>query len=202
MTCGIPQGSVLGAVLLSLYTNDMPASMVSSILYLYADDSMTIYSIGSTVNEACSLLNKALDELNNWCMANSLIPHSAKCEAMLFYKGSFIGPYPMITIGNETISWVCHARLLCITIDHKLTWTNHLRELKESFVNKLNLIRKCSFLTKKSVLDLYFKAIFPSVTYGITLWGICNNSDHIKSLKALHCRAERSHGSYTVGLSL
>ena len=87
VTCGIPQGSVLGPVLLiSLYTNDIPASVVSSILYLYADDS-TIYSIGSTVNEACSLPNKALDELNNWCMANSLIPHSAKCEAMLFYKG-------------------------------------------------------------------------------------------------------------------
>ena len=147
VTCGIPQGSVLGPVLFSLYTNDMPASVVSSILCLYADD-WTIYSIGSTVNETCSLLNKALDELNNWCMANFLIPHSAKCEAMLFYKGSFIGPYPMITIGNETISWVCHARLLGITIDHKLTWTKHVTELKENFINKLNLLRKCSFLTK------------------------------------------------------
>ena len=143
VTCGIPQGSVLGPVLLSLYTNDMPASVVSSILYLYADDS-TIYSIGSTVNETCSLLN-------SWCMANPLIPHSAKCEAMLFYKGSFIGPYPVLTIGNETISWVCHAGLLGITIDHKLTWTKHLTELKENFVNKLNLLRKCSFLTKKNV---------------------------------------------------
>ena len=144
---------------------------------LYADVSTTSYSIGSTVNEACSLLNKALDELNNWCMANSLIPHSAKCEATLFYKGSFIGQYLVLAIGNETISWVCHERLLGITIDHKRTWTKHLTELKENFVNKLNLLRKCSFLTKKSLLDLYFKTILPSVTYGITLWGICNNCD-------------------------
>ena len=82
VTCGIPQGSVLGPCLFSLYTNDMPASVVSGTLYLYADDS-TIYSVGSTVDEACSLLNKALDELNKWCMANSLTPHSTKCEAML-----------------------------------------------------------------------------------------------------------------------
>ena len=34
---------------------------------------------------------------------------------MLFYRGSFIGPYPVITIGNETISWVCHESLLGIT---------------------------------------------------------------------------------------
>ena len=150
VTCGIPQGSVLGPVLFSLHTNDMAASVVSSILYLYADDS-TIYSIGSTVNETCSLLNKVLDELNSWCMANSLIPHSAKCEAMLFYEGSFIGPYPVLTIGNETISWVCHAGLLGITIDHKLRWTKYLTGLKENFVDKLNLLRKCSFLTKKSI---------------------------------------------------
>ena len=83
----------------------------------------------------------------------------------------------MITIGNETISWVCHARLLGITIDQKLTWTKHLTELKENFVNQLNLLRKFSFLTKKFLLDLYFKTILPSVTYGITLWGICNDCD-------------------------
>ena len=176
-TCGFPQGSVLGPVLFSLYTNDMPASVVLSTLYLYADDS-TNYSIGSTVDEVCSLLNIVLDEFNKWCMANSLTPHSGKCEAMLFYRGSFIGSYPVMTIGNETISWICHARLLLgITIDHKLTWTKHLTELKKNFVDKLNLLRKCSFLTRKFLLDLYFKTILPSVTYAITLWG-----DHIKSL--------------------
>jgi len=73
----------------------------------------------------------------------------------------------------------------------KRTWTKHFTELKINFVNKLNLLRKCSFLTKKSLLDLYFKTMLPSVTYGITLWGNCNNCDHIKSLQALHCRAGR-----------
>ena len=97
----------------------------------------------------------------------------------------------MITIDNETISWVCHARLLGITIDHKLTWTKHLTELKENFVNKLNLLRKFHFPKKKSLLDLCFKTILPLVTYGITLWVNCNNCDHIKCLQALRCRAKR-----------
>ena len=67
----------------------------------------------------------------------------------------------------------------------------HLKELKNNFVCKLNLLKKCSFLKKKSLLDLYFKVILPSVTYGITIWGNCNNLDYIKSLQALHCRAGR-----------
>ena len=41
---------------------------------------------------------------------------------MMFYIGSFIGPYPVITIDNETISWVCHARLLGITNNRLQTY--------------------------------------------------------------------------------
>ena len=110
---------------------------------------------------------------------------------MLLHRGSFIGPHPLITIGNVNVAWVCHVRLLGITIDRKLTWKKHLKELKNNFVCKLNLLKKCSFLKKKSLLDLYFKVILPSVTFGITIWGNCNNMDYIKSLQALHCRAGR-----------
>ena len=86
--------------------------------------------------------------------------------------------------------WVCHARLLGI-IDHKLKWAKHLTDVKNSFATKPNLLKRCSFLRRKSLLDLYFKVILPSVSYGITIWGNCNNLDHIKSLQALHCRAAR-----------
>ena len=112
VTCGIPQGAVLGPCLFSLYTNDMPEAVISGNLYLYADDT-TVYCIGSTVDE----LNNVLNELNKWCMTNSLTPHYSKCEVMLFHRGSFTGPLPLITIGNVNIAWVYLTRLLGITLD-------------------------------------------------------------------------------------
>ena len=36
-----------------------------------------------------------------------------------------------------------------------------------------------------------FTKVKQAVSYGITIWGNCNNLDHIKSLQTLHCRAAR-----------
>ena len=74
---GIPQGSVLGPTLFSLFANDLPSSMKSGSVYLFADD-VTIYCIKETADEAVAQLDKALDELYDWCILNRLTPHPQK----------------------------------------------------------------------------------------------------------------------------
>ena len=56
-------------------------------------------------------------------------------------------------------------------------------ELKKSFAKKLGLIKKSRFLPRNVRLDLYFKIILPSMTYGLILWGSCCNSDLFQSLE-------------------
>ena len=187
---GIPQGSVLGPTLFSMFTNDLPTSVVSGLVYMFADDT-TIYCIGTSADEATAQLNLAMHELYSWCLANKLTPHPGKSEAMLISRKTPIGPISPIFIGGHTIKWVIKTRLLGMTVDHKPSWVPHTLELKKSFVNKLCLLKKLRFLPRIMSQDFYLRVIFPSVNYDLILWGSCCNSVHLDFLERLHCRAAR-----------
>ena len=134
VSSGVPQGSVLGLTLFTLYTSNLVASIQSGSVYMYADDT-TVYCIGKTIDEVSAALNQSLKELYAWCVNNWLTPHPKKSECMLIYKGSFTGPLPPIYLGGNNLEWVAHSRLLGVTIDHKLGWSTHIKELKKNFAN-------------------------------------------------------------------
>ena len=101
----ILQGSVLGPTLFSMFTNDLPTSVVSGSVYMFTDDT-TIYCIGTSADEATAQLNLAMHELYSWCLANKLTPHPGKSEAMLISRKTPIGPISAIFIAGHTIKWV------------------------------------------------------------------------------------------------
>ena len=190
VSSGIPQGSVLGPTLFTLFTNDLPASVNSGSLYMYADDT-TAYCIAESADIAIAQLNMTLKEVYMWCLTNRLTPHPGKSEVMLLSKGAPMGPYPPVLLGTSILRCVTKTRLLGMIVDHNLSWVPHALETKKSFANKLNLLKRFRFLPKDVLKDFYFKVILPSVKYGLVLWGSCCNSDIIDSIERLHCRAAR-----------
>ena len=187
---GIPQGSVLGPTLFTLFTNDLPSSVSSGSVYMFANDT-TVYCVSDTAEKSIAQLDSSLRELNEWCLINRLTPHPSKSEAMLISRINPPANIPPIFIGNSTIEWVSKSRLMGMAIDEKLTWTPQMLELKKLFAKKLGLFKKSRFLPRNVRQDLYFKVILPSVTYGLIQWGSCCNSDLFQSLERLHCRAFR-----------
>ena len=83
ITCGIPQGSVLGTNLFSIYINDL--CYVSSILrcILFADDTTLIRS-KYDLKELCTYVSNELNKINDWSNNNKLSLNLNKTNFMLF----------------------------------------------------------------------------------------------------------------------
>ena len=84
LSCGVPQGSILGPLIFLLYVNDM-AQAVDCDLYLYADDSCLLYT-GNDVKVIENNLNKNFNSLCDWFVENKLSIHFGedKTKSIIF----------------------------------------------------------------------------------------------------------------------
>ena len=71
ITCGVPQGSILGPLLFLLYINDLPECLSSTTPCIYADDTQ-IFSSSYDANELVIKLNSDLAHVCNWLIENKL----------------------------------------------------------------------------------------------------------------------------------
>ena len=74
ITCGVPQGFILGPLLFLLYINDMA---VKFKLLLYADESVLISS-GKDLVEIEATLCSEPESVNDWLIDNKLSLHLGK----------------------------------------------------------------------------------------------------------------------------
>ena len=79
---GVPQGSILGPLLFSIYINDLPLLLKDTEVDIYADDA-TIWSNGTNCTGIQKTLNDSLDKANSWFKLNRMIPYTKKTKHLL-----------------------------------------------------------------------------------------------------------------------
>ena len=183
----VPQGSLLGPRLYSIYSNDLPGATKNASVEMFADDT-TAFCIAKTVDEGLSNIQKAIADRNKWAKDNFMAIHLAITELMLLSKLKFIGPLQKICLGPNELSFVSKATCLEIHIDNKLSWSQHVKTLSKRFSARVKKLKHLKGLDNHILESIYFKGIIPSITYSIALWG---SSKSLQTLEDIHIRAAR-----------
>ena len=147
MTCGVPQGSILGPQLFLLYINDMSIS-VNCHLSLYADDSALLFAH----KDASVIADRLSCELSNcrkWLVDNKLSLHVGKTECLLFGSKCRLKRVKEFQVFCEGIAVrrVMQVKYLGVLLDCALSGSAHVGSLLKSCAGRLSfLYRNASFL--------------------------------------------------------
>ncbi len=68
---GVPQGSIIGPLIVTLFCDDLPNCTVntSEDIEMYADDT-TLTCVSDIVDHVVAVLQEALKKIENWCSMN------------------------------------------------------------------------------------------------------------------------------------
>ena len=205
ITCGVPQGSILGPIFFLLYINDIK-NCTTSNLVSFADDT-TIYYSSPNQNELFQKVNEELIELYDWLCVNKLSLNISKTIYSIF------GPSVCTTesrentpmLNNIPIIRPCNSDLknpikfLGICLDDTLTWQKHISYLSSKLARSIYIINRVkNVLPHSALLSLYYALFHSHIMYGIQLWGHSAPAKKIynmqkKIVRIINNKSYRSH---------
>ena len=174
LTCGIPQGSILGPEFFNIYINDLPKSSLFSVR-LFADDAyLTLRHNNPDILE--HLVNQELIKTNEWIRINKLTINYKKTNFIIFFRTKHNKCY-RITMNNNLLERVTETRYLGVYLDEQLNWQYHLKKLKSKIaMASYILIKSRKYLDLRTLKMLYYSTVYPHITYCVTAWGGISNS--------------------------
>ncbi|PFX13167.1 RNA-directed DNA polymerase from mobile element jockey [Stylophora pistillata] len=126
---GVPQGSILGPVMFTLFINDLPSCIQFSNIMMYADDTVIYLSSTSTVDSEHNL-NLDLAYLSQWLHYNKLVINMKKTEFMTFDTRQRLARLKCdeteIRLNGQSIRNTDTFKYLGVVLDGTLSFNDHV----------------------------------------------------------------------------
>ena len=198
IVCGVPQGSILGPLLFTLFINDLP-NATQFLTLLFADDT-TFQMSGGNLNHLFQNANLELDKASTWFKANKLTLNVDKTKFMVFSDKEIdsVSLGHNLKIGNQIIEQIgskCQVKYFKFVghvLDDKLAWDGHINHICKKLSSANFAINSTkNFMPLKIRKTLYYTIFDAHLNFGILLWG-CAKNKFIKKLENLQKKCIRN----------
>jgi len=135
---GVPQGSVLGPLLFTIYTSPISHIAESHNIqqHQYADDTQLFVALTSNNAHAqVSTLESCLSSLQAWFCSNSMIMNPDKSNSILFattQRAHFLPDQISVNISGVSIPLCNHVKILGAVLDSRITLSQHTKAVSKS----------------------------------------------------------------------
>ena len=185
---GVRQGENLSPLLFSLYINDLEEYLLAKgnnfidfkdeicnnymklLVLLYADDTIVL-------SNTAAGLQKALDDLSNYCTEWKLQVNSGKTKVIIFSKRKPKN-LPVFTYNNEALENVSEFKYLGVYFKSNGNFNKHKMHIKETASKAMFALLSRGRVLQLPVdimLEMFNKTVLPIMLYGCEVWGVGKN---------------------------
>ena len=185
ITCGVPQGSILGPLLFLIYINDLSKSCSVLDSILFADDTNLFYA-HNDIRILFKTVNIELQYLAEWFRANKLSLNLTKTKYTFFHRYHERDKIPLklpnLCINNYEIKREVSLNFLGVLLDENVAWRAHIKYIEGKISRNIGLLYRAKpFLNPSCLKLLYFSFIHSYLNYANIAW-CSTNKNKLKKL--------------------